>query len=407
MKNILAMKNCPHCEPCQQNPLHLHEKIGKLLNFYWAFRKKPSNNIKKKNNFIIKYENFVMDNFFRLLLLSKIAREQKATPKPTLDNISRVIIGEANKINQPLNIIYCGRLQTRFFSTLVANKKVYFERLPTSQAWQDYPINFDDKDLLKDILRQKNIPSPKGKGFLKPSKALIYARSNLNFPLVVKPQTGSLSKHTTCQINNEKDLLSAIKIAKIVSSLFVVEEHITGDVYRATLVAGKIAAICLRAPASVTGDGKADISSLIARKNSLVNKKSKLLKNPYPQIVVVNESLRHHLRTQGLDLDSILAENKKVILQPKLLQIAGSETIDFTDDINPRNIKVLKDTAGLCDSAVVGIDLIAEDITKPFTEQSFAVIEINSLPNIDMHHFPTAGQPRNVAKLVWESALLK
>jgi D-alanine-D-alanine ligase-like ATP-grasp enzyme len=297
--------------------------------------------------------------------------------------------------------------QTRFFSTVIDGKNIYFERLPTSQAWQDYPVNFDDKYVLKKMLNKKNIPSPKGGSFFSISKALDYARSSLDFPLVVKPQSGSLSKHTTCGILNETELILAIKIAKIVSTKFVVEEHIPGDVYRVTLVDGEIVAACLRLPASVVGDGRLTIKNLIIKKNNQVIKRSKLLKNPHPQTIPTNEALRRQLKSQGLKLSSVLETNKKVILHPKLLQICGSEAIDYTDNINTTNTQLLKDTARLCKARVVGIDLIAKDIARPFSAQPFAVIEVNSLPNIDMHHFPTSGKPRNVAKLIWQSALSK
>ena len=90
-----------------------------------------------------------MNGFFRGLLFSGLASERKAKPVKNLDNITRVIIIEANSRKQPLNIIYLAGFQTRFFSTFIDGKKKYFERLPTSQAWQDYPVNFDDKYVLK------------------------------------------------------------------------------------------------------------------------------------------------------------------------------------------------------------------------------------------------------------------
>ena len=82
----------------------------------------------------------------------------------------------------------------------------------------------------------------------------------------------------------------AIKIAKIISTEFVVEEYIPGDVYRVTLVDGEIVAACLRLPASVKGDNKSTIKNLIIKKNNQVIKRSKQLKNPHPQTIPINES---------------------------------------------------------------------------------------------------------------------
>lgn len=406
-ERTIVLKYCQHCDPCKQSSLHLSEKINKFLGSSEVFSLEPSKESKKLKLWYRDYENFIMNGFFSILLFFGLARERKAKPTKKLDNRTRVIIIEANSRKQPLNIIYFAGFQTRFFSTVIDGKKIYFERLPTNQAWQEYAVNFDDKYVLKKMLNKKNIPSPKGSGFTSKSKALDYARSSLKFPLVVKPQYGSLSRHTTCGISNEDELISAIKIAKIVSTEFVVEEHIPGDVYRATLVDGEIVAACLRLPASVVGDSESTIKNLIITKNNQIIKRSKKLKNPHPQTIPINEALSSRLKSQGLKLSSVLAKNKKVILHPKLLQICGSEAIDCTDKINTKNIQLLKDTASLCRARVVGIDLIAKDIARPFSAQSFAVIEVNSLPNIDMHHFPTSGKPRNVAKSIWQSALSK
>ena len=44
-----------------------------------------------------------------------------------------------------------------------------------------------------------------------------------------------------------------------------------------------------------------------------------------------------------------------------------------------------------------GFDFICEDISKPYFEQECAIIEANSCPSIDMHHYPVSGKVRNVA----------
>jgi len=37
------------------------------------------------------------------------------------------------------------------------------------------------------------------------------------------------------------------------------------------------------------------------------------------------------------------------------------------------------------------------DISLPFSEQPCAVLELNSVPCIELHHFPSSGRPQNVA----------
>jgi len=76
---------------------------------------------------------------------------------------------------------------------------------------------------------------------------------------------------------------------------------------------------------------------------------------------------------------------------------------DVTDDIHPDNRKLLEDAAAELNDPVVGIDFIIGDIKVSWKEQDRSgIIECNSLPFIDLHHYPLSGKPRNVAGAVWD-----
>ena len=52
---------------------------------------------------------------------------------------------------------------------------------------------------------------------------------------------------------------------------------------------------------------------------------------------------------------------------------------------------------------LVGVDFIMEDITKSWKEeQHCGIIECNSLPFIDLHHYPLFGKADNVAGALWD-----
>jgi len=60
----------------------------------------------------------------------------------------------------------------------------------------------------------------------------------------------------------------------------------------------------------------------------------------------------------------------------------------------------------------VGADFIIEDITKSWKEparaggeQHCGIIECNSLPFIDLHHYPLFGRPNNIAGKLWDLVL--
>jgi len=47
---------------------------------------------------------------------------------------------------------------------------------------------------------------------------------------------------------------------------------------------------------------------------------------------------------------------------------------------------------------LTGIDFLAQDIAVSWKEQPCAILELNSVPCIEVHHFPSSGAPTNPAK---------
>ena len=49
---------------------------------------------------------------------------------------------------------------------------------------------------------------------------------------------------------------------------------------------------------------------------------------------------------------------------------------------------------------IAGIDLVAEDISKPLAEQGGAIVEVNAGPGLLMHLKPAVGKPRPVGQAI-------
>ena len=276
--------------------------------------------------------------------------------------------------------------------------------MPTEDIANISKINFDDKDKLKKILKSNNLPRAEGKCFRSAKQALLYAKG-LDFPLVVKPKLGSLSKHVTCNIQSEADLKKAIKIARIINSEFIVEKFIEGDVYRITLVNNETAACCLREAPNVVGDGVLTIAELIKIKNEHPLRGEAHQKNFTLHKINTDENTKSFLAKQGLALESVLPAGNKAYLHNKIILKCGADIHDKTGEIHPDNIALFQKISRLCDTPLVGLDFICQDISRPYHQQECAVLEANSLPYIDMHHYPTTGQPRNVASLIMDYVL--
>ena len=288
-----------------------------------------------------------------------------------------------------------------FFLHKNKNKKILFEVLPTADIAEISKIDFDDKYKFKQILKSDNLPRAEGGCFRKAQKALFYAKE-LGFPLAVKPKLGSLSKHITCNIQNEADLKKAIHIAQIINPEFIVEKFIEGDVHRITLVDHKMAGCCLREAPNVIGDGMHTITELIGIKNEHPWRGETHHKNFTLHKIIIDENTQFFLAKQGLTMESVLPTGTKAYLHSKIILKCGADIHDKTDEIHPDNIALCQKISRLCDTPLVGLDFICQNISSSHHQQKCAILEANSLPYIDMHHYPVTGQPRNVAGLIMD-----
>lgn len=276
-----------------------------------------------------------------------------------------------------------------------------FDGFPTAEFASKYDSQLtDDKVLAKDHCRVGGFPIAEGQSFwfYQKNKALRFGL-NLGFPLVVKPRGGSVSRHVTTNISSANQLKKAIQHAIAYSPSFIIEKFIPNTaVIRATVVDFDFVACVKQVPANVTGDGVSTIRTLIDLKN-LDPRRGEPGQNQFVlNKIVINEVTKILLNEKGYDTDSIPKKGEIVYLQRDPFLKLGGDLVELTPIVHPDNMQLFKNLARHFDIRVTGIDFLAEDITKSWKEQSCAILELNSLPCIELHHFPYSGAPTNPAR---------
>lgn len=407
---ILSEKYCKYCDPCKVNSAHFIDRLENTSFFYALqsfFNLIESSFRKKFPRFHYHLKKIILENFFNLMIIGHILQEVEVHDSDeSLCNRSLVVIKAARLKGIKIKALKTfGKFGTNFFTTIIKHKKTIFEGFPPLELGHTLSIDFDDKLILKQVLENNGMPFAEGKAFVDIRTALNYAKK-LSFPLVVKPRSGSLSKHTVCDIQSENELRETIKIAQIISREFILEKFITGDVYRITIVDNKVIACCLREPPNVVGDGVHTIEELINIKNNNPLRGDKNKKNFTLHKIIINRQTILLLERSKLALKSVLSAGKKVHLHNKIVLACGADIHDKTDDVHPDNNLLFVKLTQLLKAPIIGIDFICQDISKPYHEQMSAIIEANSLPYIDMHHFPVSGKARDVAGYIVDRFLL-
>ncbi len=251
-----------------------------------------------------------------------------------------------------------------------------------------------NKEKTKAYLNSRGVQVPSGKliDYDDIDGALLWFSQLHLKKAVVKPISGSGGRGVTSAITSSSDLLQAVEKAK--SKQVILEQHIEGSDHRLLVVGGKFTAAIRRLPAFVIGDGQSTLERLIEIKNFARSRNPYTRKTP----LSLDGDVLKRIGKVGLTKDSIVPEGYRVQLQTIANIGAGGDSEDVTKEVHPDFVSIAENCwHALPDIAFCGVDLIAEDISKPVSEQDYAVIEVNSNCDIAMHHFPTYGDAIDAA----------
>lgn len=273
-----------------------------------------------------------------------------------------------------------------------------FDGLPRPRGIQSDGAEWmDDKAVMREKFTEAKIPIARGGMFVLVKRALEFFDS-LSSTVIVKPRVGSRSRHTFIHIVSRSQLVQAFYSAQKLCPWVVVEEELQGPVFRATMVAGKLIGVARRDIPQIVGDGTHTIGELVAAANLHPGRDEDIFHGLPSEMEAKIELVR-----QGLNWQSVPAAGQVVTLGSKVNRGIGGVTVDVTNETHPTNIELFHRVAQVVGDPIIGIDFITRSIAQPWHEQPpSGIIECNSLPFIDLHHYPINGTPRNAAGAIWD-----
>lgn len=343
-----------------------------------------------------KVESWFTPRLFKLLVKLGIAKKQERPDDETL-LLAKVLWEEADARGMEMwEFRLFGLARNLFYARLPGGKQLSFEGIPQPLSGANRVWWMDNKTELKKYLRKEGFPTANGGGAFswRAAKKLF---KKLVPPVIVKPHSGSASRHTLLHVTDEEGLREAFRVAKQVAPLALIEEELVGPVYRITVVDGTYSAALRRDPPSVVGDGVHTVTELIAEGN-----KHPARSGPYFSQMKIDDHALKELEWQGYTPDSIPPAGQRVMLHQKVNWGLGGTTADTSDDIHPENVRMFEEVAKFLKAPIAGIDFIG-DLSRPWHEQDrCGILECNSMPFFDNHHLPFEGEPRNVAGDIWD-----
>ena len=239
----------------------------------------------------------------------------------------------------------------------------------------------EDKWLSNNILERSWFPIAKS---VYVSKRDFFVSNNLKVshlqkPFIIKPLSESHGNWVKMWISTLEELKQKASESFEVYDDIIIQEQIAGDEVRVVVVKWEVIIAIKRIPASIIWDGKLSILELIEKENNENPLRWEWYTSPLSYITIDTE-LVSYIWKQGLSLEDI---QKNMTL----VQLRGNSNIwtwwtmkNVSDLLHPSTKKACIEIAKIFKLNIVGIDIIANDISKPLREQWWVILEINASP---------------------------
>lgn len=381
-----SKKKCIHCG---NNPTsHMHARIDSSI--FIALNPMTQKLLRTSlGRCIYRCVDYCIEGFLFLLLTFRAARFD-SDPQCIISERGKVLAHEAHSRGLGMETLRVfGKVTDTYRLFHPSGKKFLFNGLPRIDVSNDATAGWiDDKVALKQCLRAEGIPVSRGDSF----SDILHAEeffNELQKPVIVKPRLGSRGRHTTTWLTDVDDFRKAFYVGKQLGRFVIVEEHLVGSVYRATVIGGELVAVLAGDPPRVIGDGVRTIRELILYKNETRHTRVSALS--------ITEHMSTFLGQQKKTLDSVLSKGETIDLSEKIGLSYGGNSREVTPYVHAKLRNELERAARVVDDPLLGFDFISTDVSVDPDTVRWGIIECNAVPFINLHHDPLEGEPVNVA----------
>jgi cyanophycin synthetase len=220
------------------------------------------------------------------------------------------------------------------------------------------------------------------------------AAQDIEGPVVVKPYDGNHARGVFTNLTGKEQIFKAYEDALKEGSGVIVERYIPGNEHRLLVVGKKVVAAAKGESAWAKGDGKRSIRELIEQEINTDPRRGDAEILPLSP-VVFDTKLELELARQNFTLDSIPEPGHDV-----LVQASGNMAFEVTHLVHPSVAEQAALAARVIGLDIAGVDIVAEDISKPLEDQGGAIVEVNAGPGLIMHLKPAVGEPQAVGAAI-------
>ncbi|MFO0702917.1 MAG: hypothetical protein U0514_03620 [Candidatus Andersenbacteria bacterium] len=294
-------------------------------------------------------------------------------------------------LDYPESLLTIGRGKHRVY--------LHKEMLPLNDNAADWVFN--RKWLAHLVLRREGLPLPRTY-LARTWDEVRAAARRLGFPrrpVVVKPERGTQGSGVAADIRTPNELRSAYQHARtfVLSTgreRYLVQAHHPGSDHRCFVLNGRCIAVARRYHPRIVGDGRSTVRDLVAQHDRRSARAAEGMLGRF----VLDREFQRMLSRAKLSVDSVPAAGREVRVRSNANGSMGAWSEDVTDQVSPYIRQLVEKTARAAGLALAGVDVLSDNIAgRTAGSARPAIVEVNSRPTLLPHHYPLAGQPRQVA----------
>lgn len=263
-----------------------------------------------------------------------------------------------------------------------------------------YKNILQDKFFFKRLLMDIDIPVHPGEYFLchEVEKAVAYAQTEVDWPIVVKPTAMDCGDLVFCAIDNERELREIWHqfIENSPYGPFFIEPcwSYCPD-YRFIIIPGQVPHVVKRSPPTITGDGMNSIKTLILNENK---KRSGKNRNSLCQMDLNDIEIKRCLKVQKRTLEDVLNNEETIFLRFSTnLSCGGMSEMISAETVHETYWPIFQKVWDLFPALpILNLDILTYDITKPATKENMVVSEAHITPGVGMFIAPGRGEGVNL-----------
>lgn len=217
----------------------------------------------------------------------------------------------------------------------------------------------------------------------------VAAAETIGYPVVIKPAGANQGRGVSVNLHDSQAVRGAYRTAAEIQNNVVVERYLAGDDYRLLVIGGQFVAALRRSTPSVVGDGRHTLEELL----ELANRSERRDGTVLDPLELDEETLRM-LDEQGINGSQVIAEGQRVCLRHHASPLSLPQ--DVTNLVHPDNRAMAVEAAQACFLDMAGVDVMSTDISVSWRDNGAGIVEVNAGPGIDMHLFPSGGEPQAV-----------